>query len=221
MLEAIRLFDRMTLEKAEKDSDEELEEVERRTGDITFGERGQREQERDKDRDGEEEYSSRHRQSTELDRMQLKQKKEVARAMERRAVHPDLADLDWEDGGSLPQPIAPGNSRLTSHQTSFDPGLSDYSDYDSSDEETHRSKFSPKSHNSTTLKHAAHPISSSKPYDKYVNQSETSFSNARDGLLGEEDDPFADPDDGVMGGVGVVGVGTPGVRPRRLEWGEV
>jgi hypothetical protein len=96
MLEAIKLFDRMSLEKAEKDSDEELEEMERRTGDIVFNERGQREQGRG---DGEEEYSHRHRQSTELDRMQLKQKKEVARVVERRAVHPDLADLDWEDSG--------------------------------------------------------------------------------------------------------------------------
>lgn len=37
------------------------------------------------------------------------------------------------------------------------------------------------------------------------------------GLLEEDDDPFADPDDGAS----VSEVGTPGIVDRRMEWREV
>jgi hypothetical protein len=88
----------------------------------------------------------------------------------------------------LPPPIHPdANDEVDYHGT-----LSDFSDYQSSDEETH------------AIASPLHPTAYVNPaYDQYV-QSHDSSKNT---LIDLGDDPFADP--------GEPEVGTPGISPRK------
>ncbi|KAH8922592.1 hypothetical protein BT69DRAFT_1263270 [Atractiella rhizophila] len=142
----------------------------------------------------------------ELERLQEKQRVRVGAHLKRRetmdelssptsasagGVHPDLQDLSFDDRG-LQQPIQPGAKSY--NRNSFDPGLSDYSDHtDSSDEESHN---------------RATGSNNIKGYQQYLDEHDK-----KKGLLDDDDDPFADPEDDL--------VGTPGIPNRKLSWAEI
>ncbi len=110
---------------------------------------------------------------------------------------------------NLPPPIRPSTRRtLSEEDTTYRRGsLSDFSDYESSDEEAHRRVSASTS--------SSRPYSSSYGKDDVVGGEEETYGDAKHGLLDEEDpfaDPFADQDD--EGG----GVGTPGVSESKLHW---
>jgi len=98
-------------------------------------------------------------------------------------LHPDLEDLNFGPIGAtsskLPAPMRP--SVLSDEEESFSEqraSLSDFSDYESSDEETHKARGGPSRRNYVTVSD-----------DEGV----TTVSLASGGKVLEEDDPFADP----------------------------
>ncbi|EJF66817.1 seryl-tRNA synthetase [Dichomitus squalens LYAD-421 SS1] len=105
-------------------------------------------------------------------------------------VHPDLQDLQFGALGSeqrgLPPPIRPTSARRSSSEnddTYRRGSLSDYSDYQSSDEDTHN---------------RAGPSSSVQPRRGYVDVSDDDSSHdvrrdPKQSLLRDTEDPFADP----------------------------
>lgn len=121
-------------------------------------------------------------EDSELTRLQGKQRAAVDRAVRGSGehVHPDLQDLNFgavgEDRGGLPPPLRP-NARQHSLEEALGRGsLSDFSDYESSDEETHNENATSSSNNQGRR---AYPGASD-------------FDLApKKGLL--DDDPFADP----------------------------
>jgi len=111
---------------------------------------------------------------SELGKLQSKQRERVARSINRgrdgpnsSAVHPDLEELEFGDIGStnssLPPPITPSTLDSPTERSRERGSLSDFSDYDSSDEGLYERP------------------SSSHGVRKYRTE------------LSEEEDPFADP----------------------------
>ncbi|TCD68095.1 putative actin patch assembly and actin polymerization protein [Steccherinum ochraceum] len=130
---------------------------------------------------------------SELGKLQEKQRAAVQRSIGRSSslnayhdgeVHPDLQDLSFGALGAeqrnLPPPMRPTTSRYSSDEDNRHGSLSDYSDYESSDEETHNRA-------STSGAHQGR-----KPY---VTVSDDEFDSRRDPKrsIPEEEDPFADP----------------------------
>jgi len=137
-----------------------------------------------------------HIAGSEVQRLQVKQRAAVQRAVRERPraeddsprspIHPDLQDLSFGELGSeqrnLPPPIRP-NTRSSREETEYSRGsLSDFSDYESSDEGTYE---------------AAGQSSSSKARKPYVNVSDNDSDEVEGAfarrISGEDEDPFADP----------------------------
>ncbi|KAH8099290.1 hypothetical protein BXZ70DRAFT_290826 [Cristinia sonorae] len=134
-------------------------------------------------------------QDSELGKLQQKQRAAVQRSISRSSlvqeepsssVHPDLQDLTFgaplgAEQSKLPPPIRPTTSRYSSDDDTRHGSLSDYSDYASSDEETHN-------------RASGSGLQSARR--RYVTVSDDDDVDARKypkrGLL-QEDDPFADP----------------------------
>lgn len=126
-------------------------------------------------------------QPSEISRLQDKQRAAVERAKSFRGrednphLHPDLQDLSFGSirgsSSNLPAPLEPSTSALYDDEDESNDrrgSLSDFSDYESSDEETHNA-------------------TSSKGRRAYVNVSDDSDDGAAVGVTKVEDDPFADP----------------------------
>lgn len=148
---------------------------------------------------------------SELNKLQDKQRAAVARAHRNgggtRAplgnVHPDLHDLNFgalgSDAAGLPSPIRPSGPD-SPPDTGPHGSLSDFSDYDSSDQETHnrRSSDSPSP--------VAGKVKARMPYRSFSNEDLTGKEPLRQALP-DDSDPFADPDvstPGIAGKQGMV-----------------
>ena len=105
--------------------------------------------------------------------------------------------------GNLPPPMRPSAPGTRDEDAWKRGSLSDFSDYESSDEETHN-------HNSGSMSGSA---SGSHAYREYGSRSDDESETGRGALL-DEDDPFADPEPEESEGEGV---GTPGIPQRRLQ----
>jgi len=131
---------------------------------------------------------------SELTKLQEKQRAAVGRAIrgggrekDGGQVHPDLQDLSFgelgEDQSSLPPPLRPNARRTSSDEDDFGGrgSLSEYSDYQSSDEETHDRSARTFASSSTDYsgRHA------------YPGVSDLDVGRGKGSL--DEDDPFADP----------------------------
>ncbi|KAF8488531.1 hypothetical protein JB92DRAFT_3101042 [Gautieria morchelliformis] len=148
---------------------------------------------------------------SELNKLQEKQRAAVARAQRSGSsrapsgssnIHPDLHDLDFSALGSdakgLPSPLRP-----TSPDSPLDdqrPGrgsLSDFSDYDSVDEETHNRK--------THSRDSASPASGSRKawggYKTFSDEDLIGEEAVRRQALLDDSDPFADPEASTSGNV--------------------
>jgi hypothetical protein len=133
-------------------------------------------------------------QTTEASRYQQKQRE----AGHDPSAHPDLKDLNFdllgESSSNLPAPLRP--DAPDSPNREYGKGsLSDYSDYVSSDEETHRTGVS-----------TAGP--SNRAYLQHLKASEQP---GQESLL-DDADPFADP----FAEQGQSDVGTPGIKDKRM-----
>ncbi|KZT30870.1 hypothetical protein NEOLEDRAFT_1126522 [Neolentinus lepideus HHB14362 ss-1] len=130
-------------------------------------------------------------------------------------VHPDLHDLSFgslgADQQNLPPPLRPSAPRRSDsdEDISYRRGsLSDFSDYESSDEETHNRQAS-----------AAGPSTSHAHRDPYFDSNVDGRGEAKSSPLHDDDsedpfaDPFKDPDQDLLG------VGTPGIAEKReMHW---
>jgi len=144
----------------------------------------------------------------ELDRLQEKQRAAVERSINRNrereretyaspppsaGVHPDLQDLSFgtlgSNQGNLPPPLQPSGAG-SEEEVSFGTrgSLSDYSDYDSSDEETHNQRSAAASSSRQAQASASTAFGTKPARRHYVNVSDEEV-----GARQEEDDPFADP----------------------------
>jgi len=130
---------------------------------------------------------------SEVQRLQEKQRAAVQRAVRQRPrsedgspespIHPDLQDLSFGELGpeqrNLQPPIRPNTRSPEAHDYSHG-SLSDFSDYESSDEEMHRG-----------------PGESSGSHTRkaYINVSDNDEDEDKDARrhITEDDDPFADP----------------------------
>ncbi|CAE7105783.1 unnamed protein product [Rhizoctonia solani] len=193
IIAAIQLYDKMS-KSPDQDSDEEIRQslAAAAVGDKTPAQGDERD--------------------TELEKLQFKQRARIQREISRSslrssltagagvgaagvgvgataALHPDLQDLAWGGASSsnLPAPMQAGQASTTDAYTNRG-SLSDFSDYDSSDEETHRNAQAGSPYN---YKGSSAPLSAQQD---------------------EDEDPFADPfADGN-------GVNTPGIPEKRMEW---
>jgi len=135
---------------------------------------------------------------SEIEKLQDRQKAEVQRLNQARATTPsidsDLLELDFSNSGSrgsnLPNPMQPKHAASQDRPSDT---LSLYSDYSSSDEETH----SP----TTSTSH-------SRNYSDYLSNQEKKHVGKAGLLADQDEDPFADPDDMSDGAL------TPGIGPR-------
>jgi hypothetical protein len=128
--------------------------------------------------------------SSEVNKLQSKQRAAVERAKQNSYrgkpsedqashLHPDLQELNFGPGGSstnLPPPMRPSSADYsdTDDRAYVRGSLSDFSDYESSDEDTHNTR-----------------ASSSKK--NYVNVSDNSGDEGARGDKADTLDPFADP----------------------------
>jgi hypothetical protein len=149
---------------------------------------------------------------TELEKLQLRQRARIQREISRSslrsgltagavgagagaagaaALHPDLQDLAWGGASSsnLQAPMQPAGQDSTTDAYTNRGSLSDFSDYDSSDEETHRNAAAASSYNYREGTSA--PLSSQR--------------------IDDDEDPFADP-------FADSNVGTPGIPEKRMQW---
>ncbi|WRT70251.1 uncharacterized protein IL334_007246 [Kwoniella shivajii] len=162
----------------------------------------------------------------EIDQLRDKQRKESARRQFKRqqsaqkqqlptrqsSGHPDLADLDFgsissskDKGRGLPQPMRPDSDDDSLGQGT----LSDFSSYDSSDEEwqaSHRVK-------SRRQSHAKPAPPAAKSHREQYASLEDDYPQGRKSLL-DPNDPFGDPfaDEGDE---------TPIQENRRMQWAEI
>lgn len=120
-------------------------------------------------------------------------------------VHPDLQDLNFGDFGTekrnLPPPMRP--SAPVVRGDSWRRGsLSDFSDYESSDEETH-----------------AHvPASAPASMSTYPRNRAYGHASSDDDAADPFADPFADQDDDENENEHDPGVSTPGIPQRQVRW---
>ncbi|CAE6449917.1 unnamed protein product [Rhizoctonia solani] len=197
IIAAIQLYDKMS-KSPDQDSDEEIRQT---LASTAMGDKPQTGTTPGDDRD------------TELEKLQLRQRARIQREISRSslrssltagavgagagaagatALHPDLQDLAWGGASSsnLQAPLQPGGQDATTEAYTNRGSLSDFSDYDSSDEETHRNAAAGSSYNYREATSA--PLSSQQADD--------------------DEDPFADPFADSNG------VGTPGIPERRMQW---
>lgn len=191
IIAAIQLYDKMS-KSPDQDSDEEVRAT---LASTALGEKPANPSPDERD--------------TELEKLQYKQRARVQREISRSslrssftagavgagvgagaagaALHPDLQDLAWGGASSsLQAPLQPSGSATEAYTNRG--SLSDFSDYDSSDEETHRAGPS--------------------GYDYRQGGTAAPLSSQQD----DDDDPFADPfADGNE-------VGTPGIPEKRMQW---
>ncbi|GAA5880204.1 hypothetical protein JCM1840_004877 [Sporobolomyces johnsonii] len=173
-------------------------------------------------------------QDREVDKLQMRQRRRLDRHLSARGaaplVHPDLQDLAFGSTGasssSLPPPIQPRSAEDTYRHGS----LSDYSDYDSSSDASDGYSSDegvpiPSSRAPTSASSSAGnalPHSNARSYAQYIQEDDQRLGRGK-GLLHEEpaandeDDPFADPDDGAS----AYEVMTPGIPDKRIEWKEI
>lgn len=136
--------------------------------------------------------------NSQLERLQEKQRAAVERAIAKgKGAHPDLQDLQFEEG--LPPPMKPTPSGSAAPK--YDHGsLSDYSDYDSSADEG-----APSSKRAST--------SGGYDYRKSLRlETDDVGADTRKSLLDDDDDdPFADPfaDQSDVGTPGIPEKGQP------------
>ncbi|CAE6466174.1 unnamed protein product [Rhizoctonia solani] len=194
IIAAIQLYDKMS-KSPDQDSDEEIRQS------LAAAALGDKTSTPADDRD------------TELEKLQFKQRARIQREISRSslrssltagavgagagaagaaALHPDLQDLAWGGASSsnLQAPMQTAGEASATDAYTNRGSLSDFSDYDSSDEETHRNAQAGSStHN--YREGASAPLSSQQD---------------------DDDDPFADPfADGND-------VGTPGIPEKKLQW---
>ncbi|KAI5121154.1 hypothetical protein M0805_007152 [Coniferiporia weirii] len=140
--------------------------------------------------------------SGELDRLQGKQRAAIERQISRNrdrdhapvsppnsaGLHPDLQDLSFGGMGpsheNLPPPLRPDAHSSDEDDYNVRGSLSDYSDYDSSDEETRRKR-------TTAPAGSSYGASSSRPYATVSDEEVDTRKDTRQALL--QEDPFADP----------------------------
>ncbi|KAH7320349.1 hypothetical protein B0J17DRAFT_685789 [Rhizoctonia solani] len=194
IIAAIQLYDKMS-KSPDQDSDEEIRQS------LAAAALGEKTSTPGDDRD------------TELEKLQFKQRARIQREISRSslrssltggavgagagaagaaALHPDLQDLAWGGASSsnLQAPMQTAGEASATDAYTNRGSLSDFSDYDSSDEETHRN---PQAGSST---------------HNYREGTSAPLSSQQD----DDDDPFADPfADGND-------VGTPGIPEKRLQW---
>lgn len=202
IVEAIQLYDRLSKPAVlDSDSDSDASEAPRGDKDVAAINKRLAAQKLEADRTGE------------LQRLQERQKRESAKQQQRRAQrsvpsggHPDLQDLDFTSsaptsgrGGRLPAPIRPD-----SDDDSIAAGsLSDFSDYDSSDEEWRMAHGRPSA--PTTSGRKSGPSSRRPSHNAYAQMDDEPVQ--RKSLL--SDDPFADDMD------------TPVQERQRMQWAEI
>ncbi|KAI0347677.1 hypothetical protein BDW22DRAFT_1364863 [Trametopsis cervina] len=151
-------------------------------------------------------------QDTELGKLQEKQRAAVQRSIGRggRSVHPDLQELSFGNLGAdqrnLPPPIRPTSARTSSSdedRTYRRGSLSDYSDYESSDEEAHN-------------RASGSGSARAKGYQQTSDDELDARRDPKQSLLDDaEGDPFADP---FLDQEEEEGVRTPGIKERKLVW---
>ncbi|QRV83067.1 VHS domain protein [Ceratobasidium sp. AG-Ba] len=195
IIAAIQLYDKMS-KSPDQDSDDEIRD---RLASTAIGDAPKPSHDGDRE--------------TELEKLQSKQRARVQREISRSSLrssytagaagagvglgvgaagaslHPDLQDLAWGGASSsnLQAPIQPSGSTHTEAYTNRG-SLSDFSDYDSSDEETHnrspQTAYSYRQGTGSTM-----PLSSQEEEDPFA-------------------DPFADTNE----------VATPGIAEKKLHW---
>ncbi|KAG8752003.1 putative actin patch assembly and actin polymerization protein [Ceratobasidium sp. 423] len=196
IIAAIQLYDKMS-KSPDQDSDEEIRQS------LAAAAMGDKPPTTGDDRD------------TELEKLQFKQRARIQREISRSSLrsnltagavgagagagaagaatlHPDLQDLAWGGASSsnLQAPMQPASQTEATEAYTNRGSLSDFSDYDSSDEETHRNAPGPSSYN-------------------YREGMSASLGAQQDD---DDEDPFADPfADGS-------GVGTPGIPEKKMHW---
>ncbi|SGZ31587.1 BQ5605_C045g12209 [Microbotryum silenes-dioicae] len=170
-------------------------------------------------------------QDREVDKLQIRQRQRVQRAVSNRqmpTLHPDLQDLAFGSssaaGAHLPPPIVPRSREDTYRHGS----LSDYSDseddYLSSDGEPYHGAGAPPTSASASTSAAGQHANASavasggsaKSYAQFI-QAEDRKAGKGKGLLDdlEEDDPFADPTDDD--GASLMSVNTPGLNEGKKD----
>ncbi|CAE6531463.1 unnamed protein product [Rhizoctonia solani] len=195
IIAAIQLYDKMS-KSPDQDSDEEIRQslASAALGDNPTTQGGERD--------------------TELEKLQFKQRARIQREISRSslrsnltagapgagvgaagaaALHPDLQDLAWGGASSsnLQAPMQTAGQASATEAYTNRGSLSDFSDYDSSDEETHRNTQAESSSGYNYRERASAPLSAQQD---------------------DDEDPFADPfADGN-------GVGTPGIPEKRMQW---
>jgi hypothetical protein len=115
-----------------------------------------------------------------------------------------LVVLEWVR--SLPPPLRPSIPGLEP-QDETRGSLSDFSDYDSSDEESHQHAASSSSNpNRNSYGNGNRAYANVIPHGQ--EDEEDIGTDGKHALLDPDDDPFADPSD----------VGTPGIAEKKLAW---
>ncbi|KAJ1301833.1 hypothetical protein OPQ81_009061 [Rhizoctonia solani] len=198
IIAAIQLYDKMS-KSPDQDSDEEIRQS---LASTAVGDKPATNPAEERD--------------TELEKLQFKQRARIQREISRSslrsnvtagavgagagagvagatALHPDLQDLAWGGASSsnLQAPLQPTGQGSSTDAYTNRGSLSDFSDYDSSDEEGHRNApAGPSAYN-------------------YRGEATAPLSVQQDD---DDEDPFADPfADGN-------GVGTPGIPEKKIEW---
>lgn len=134
--------------------------------------------------------------SGQLERLQEKQRVAVERAKARANAHPDLQDLNFDEGSRLPPPIKPSAPGSTNHRNNDHGSLSDFSDYESSSDEAPRASTS-----------TGRPSTSSKfDYKNKGNIYDDYESGDNTQNLLDDEDPFADPFADQNSDVGTPGI---------------
>ncbi|CAE6344018.1 unnamed protein product [Rhizoctonia solani] len=197
IIAAIQLYDKMS-KSPDQDSDEEIRQslASAALGDKPLNQGNERDTELEKLQ-----FKQRARIQREISRSSLRSNLTagaigtgaVAGAAGAAALHPDLQDLAWGGASSsnLQAPMQTAGQASATDAYTNRGSLSDFSDYDTSDEETHRNA----------------QAGSSSGYN-YRQETSAPLSAQQD----DDEDPFADPfADGN-------GVGTPGIPEKRMAW---
>ncbi|KAL5494963.1 hypothetical protein ACEPAI_425 [Sanghuangporus weigelae] len=158
----------------------------------------------------------------EVNRLQEEQRAAITRQVERNrerqrnrstyesppssaGLHPDLQDLSFggiNSQGNLPPPMRPDAHGSDDEDVGARGSLSDFSDYESSDEETHNRR--------TAKSRTTRGASSSRPYANNSDADDDVRANPRQALT--QEDPFADPFGDQQE------VSTPGIAHKKPMW---